>query len=247
MKETEVKKAVREGYAKIAQQGSSCCSTDSTCCSGTDLAHNISQYIGYSEEEMNAVPGGANLGLGCGNPVALASLKEGETVLDLGSGAGFDCFLAANQMGEKGKVIGVDIDQSVINVVNSGRSPYYEPGLAEMMARVRGNFTATDDYQYAVNNSRIIFIFVGTPSEADGSFATKYVEEVSRKVAAGLRGRDDFPVVVLRSTVLPGVSDRVVKPFLNTSDEGPTGHITATMRARGKRLIPSQRPAHQLI
>ena len=114
MKETEVKKSVREGYAKIAQQESSCCNTDSTCCSGTDLARNISQNIGYSEEEMNAVPDGANLGLGCGNPVALASLKEGEILLDLGSGAGFDCFLAANQVGEKGRVIGVDMTPEMI-------------------------------------------------------------------------------------------------------------------------------------
>ena len=114
MKETEVKKSVREGYAKIAQQESSCCNNESSCCGSTDLARNISQNIGYSDEEMNAVPEGANLGLGCGNPTALASLKEGETVLDLGSGAGFDCFLAANQVGEKGRVIGVDMTPEMI-------------------------------------------------------------------------------------------------------------------------------------
>ena len=69
----------------------------SQCCgSNVDLAHDISRAVGYKEEELAAVPAGANLGLGCGNPTALASLKEGETVLDLGSGAGFDCFLAAN-------------------------------------------------------------------------------------------------------------------------------------------------------
>jgi len=114
MKETEVKKSVREGYAKIARQESSCCNNESSCCGSTDLARNISQSIGYSEEEMNAVPEGANLGLGCGNPVALASLKEGETVLDLGSGAGFDCFLAANQVGKNGRVIGVDMTPEMI-------------------------------------------------------------------------------------------------------------------------------------
>ena len=114
MKETEVKKSVREGYAKIARQESSCCNNESSCCGSTDLARNISQSIGYSEEEMNAVPEGANLGLGCGNPVALASLKEGETVLDLGSGAGFDCFLAANHVGKNGRVIGVDMTPEMI-------------------------------------------------------------------------------------------------------------------------------------
>jgi SAM-dependent methyltransferase len=70
--------------------------------------------IGYSKEEMNQVPEGANLGLGCGNPVALASLREGQTVLDLGSGAGFDCFLAARAVGEKGRVIGVDMTPEMV-------------------------------------------------------------------------------------------------------------------------------------
>jgi ubiquinone/menaquinone biosynthesis C-methylase UbiE len=71
--------------------------------------------IGYSEEEMSAVPEGANLGLGCGNPIALASLKEGEKVLDLGSGAGFDCFLAAKKVGKQGKVIGVDMTPEMLD------------------------------------------------------------------------------------------------------------------------------------
>ena len=74
----------------------------------------IGEMIGYSKEEMNQVPEGANLGLGCGNPVALASLREGQTVLDLGSGAGFDCFLAAKAVGEKGRVIGVDMTPEMV-------------------------------------------------------------------------------------------------------------------------------------
>jgi len=74
----------------------------------------ISKKAGYTEEELRAVPEGANLGLGCGNPVALASLREGEVVLDLGSGPGFDCFLAANQVGKDGKVIGVDMTPEMI-------------------------------------------------------------------------------------------------------------------------------------
>ena len=76
--------------------------------------HDISRAIGYKEEELASVPAGANLGLGCGNPTALASLKEGETVLDLGSGAGFDCFLAANAVGAAGHVIGVDMTPEMI-------------------------------------------------------------------------------------------------------------------------------------
>ncbi len=119
MKETEVKKVVREGYARIAQQGSSCCSPASSCCGRPAETEQISKSIGYSEDELSAVPEGANLGLGCGNPVALASLKRGETVLDLGSGAGFDCFLAANRVGQQGKVIGVDMTPEMIERARS--------------------------------------------------------------------------------------------------------------------------------
>ena len=114
MREEEIKKVVREGYAQIAKKESSCCAPASSCCGSTDLAEDISRKIGYQDEELKSVPEGANLGLGCGNPVALASLKEGETVLDLGAGAGFDCFLAANKVGDKGKVIGIDMTPEML-------------------------------------------------------------------------------------------------------------------------------------
>ena len=120
MKEIEVKQIVRENYARVAQQSSCCCHQSGSSCCGSGTAHDISREIGYSDEEMDSVPEGANLGLGCGNPVALASLKEGETVIDLGSGAGFDCFLAASKVGTTGRVIGVDM-------------------TPEMLARARGN------------------------------------------------------------------------------------------------------------
>jgi arsenite methyltransferase len=115
MKESEIRKAVREGYAKIAKKGEACCfPMASSCCGSQDLAGTISKNIGYSEEDIQAAPEGANLGLGCGNPIALASLKEGEVVLDLGAGAGFDCFLAAAKVGEKGRVIGVDMTPEMV-------------------------------------------------------------------------------------------------------------------------------------
>lgn len=117
MKETEVKKAVRERYARVVRQEKSCCANKKSkalCCDGTQNARDISKNIGYTDEDMKNVPEGANLGLGCGNPVALASLKEGETVVDLGSGAGFDCFLAANKVGPQGRAIGVDMTPEML-------------------------------------------------------------------------------------------------------------------------------------
>jgi SAM-dependent methyltransferase len=114
MNEDETRKIVREGYAKVAKQKGSCCAPVTCCCGGTDRAQEISKKIGYTEEELKAVPDGANLGLGCGNPVTLASLKEGETVLDLGSGAGFDCFLASSKVGDRGKIIGVDMTPEMV-------------------------------------------------------------------------------------------------------------------------------------
>ncbi len=116
MKEEKVKKIVREGYAKIAKEEKSCCSEPTSCgCDAHNISEEISRRIGYTEEEINSVPEGANLGLGCGSPVALASLKKGETVLDLGSGGGFDCFLAANRVGRSGKVIGVDMTPEMLD------------------------------------------------------------------------------------------------------------------------------------
>jgi arsenite methyltransferase len=114
MEKSKIKKAVQDSYANIAVKESSCCSLVSLCCGGSDFVHDISRKIGYSDEELKAVPEGANLGLGCGNPVALASLKMGESVLDLGSGAGFDCFLAADKVGKEGKVIGVDMTPEMV-------------------------------------------------------------------------------------------------------------------------------------
>lgn len=107
-KSDKVKGIVKKHYGKIANNEGCCFS----CC-GQSSNEQIAKSIGYSEEEISSAPE-ANLGLGCGNPTALASIKEGDTVLDLGSGAGFDCFLAVKRVGIKGKVIGVDFSEKMI-------------------------------------------------------------------------------------------------------------------------------------
>jgi SAM-dependent methyltransferase len=126
MKTEDTKKIVRQGYAKVAMQGSSCCGPSSSCCGTPDTAIDISKKIGYTEEELRSTPDGANLGLGCGNPVAIASLKEGETVVDLGSGPGLDCFLAADRVGRTGKVIGIDMTPEMLEKAreNAGKGRF---------------------------------------------------------------------------------------------------------------------------
>lgn len=111
----DIKKIVSEKYGAMANESRSCCGSQ----------RDVSEKIGYSKEDLASVPEGANLGLGCGNPVAMAELKEGDVVLDLGSGAGLDVFFASQKVGESGKVIGVDMTTEMIekarkNAINSG-------------------------------------------------------------------------------------------------------------------------------
>ncbi len=124
-----VREEVRVTYGKIAlNQQAGCCTTGSpACCSSEQPSATAADKLGYSADEIAALPEGADLGLGCGNPQAIASLKPGETVLDLGSGAGFDCFLAARSVGPTGHVLGVDMTPEMLakaraNAVKSGVS-----------------------------------------------------------------------------------------------------------------------------
>ncbi len=136
MKETEIKDYVKERYGGIARSGGGCgCSTGCCASPSPDV---ISKVIGYSDEELAAVPEGANLGLGCGNPTAIATLKPGEIVLDLGSGAGFDAFLAARQVGPSGKVIGVDMTPDMLSRARENAN--------------KGNFTNVEFRQGEIEN-----------------------------------------------------------------------------------------------
>ncbi len=119
MEEKEVKKFVKKRYGEIAKTEGSVCS-----CGCMPSPNEIAMRIGYSEEDLKNIPGVSSMGLGCGNPVALASLKKGETVLDLGSGGGIDVFLAAKKVGPKGKVIGVDMTEEMIRKARATASKH---------------------------------------------------------------------------------------------------------------------------
>jgi len=127
-----VREKVRAGYAEVARRGglsnprpeSNCCSSKACCGSGAASADELAQKVGYDEAELATLPEGANMGLSCGNPTALASLKPGEVVLDLGSGGGFDCFLAGPRVGLTGRVIGVDMTPEMLSTARHNAESY---------------------------------------------------------------------------------------------------------------------------
>ena len=153
MKEREIKRAVREGYARIAKQATSDYASKG-CCS-SDLPEKISRQIGYTEEDLQAAPPESNLGLGCGNPVAMAKIKDGETVLDMGSGAGLDCFLASTRVGPGGKVIGVDM---TTEMVEKARAQARKGGYTNIDFRQGDleNMPVADDYVDVVLSNCVI-------------------------------------------------------------------------------------------
>ena len=123
MKKDNIKQIVKKYYGEIAaKNGSGCCGSSCGCCNTTN-SEQIAKSIGYSNHEIKSAPD-ANLGLGCGNPIGMGEIKKGDTVLDLGSGAGFDCFLAAKKIGPLGRVIGVDISEEMIKKARANASKY---------------------------------------------------------------------------------------------------------------------------
>jgi AhpD family alkylhydroperoxidase len=121
-----IRQTVRDGYGKIAAKNQSCCSGVSCCGSSAEDSTQLAQYVGYSAEELATLPEGANMGLSCGNPNALAALQPGEVVLDLGSGGGFDVFIAGRKVGADGRAIGVDMTPEMLSKARKNIAPYRE-------------------------------------------------------------------------------------------------------------------------
>lgn len=128
-----VREKVRGGYAAIAVEeakpntSSSCCAGSSCCgADSADDATALAQAVGYTKEELESLPEGANMGLSCGNPTALAALREGETVVDLGSGGGFDVFIAGRNVGESGRAIGIDMTPEMLAKARRNALAYHE-------------------------------------------------------------------------------------------------------------------------
>jgi SAM-dependent methyltransferase len=124
----QVREHVRSGYAKIANQDqeSGCCSGTSCCGSDALSSEKLATQIGYTAEELRLLPEGANMGLSCGNPTFLASLKPGEVVLDLGSGGGFDVFIAGQKVGASGRAIGVDMTPEMLAKARRNSAVYHK-------------------------------------------------------------------------------------------------------------------------
>jgi SAM-dependent methyltransferase len=138
-KNEAVRGKVREGYTKIAQDTSAGCGTTGVSCCGSapQEADKLARQLGYSVEELKALPDGANMGLSCGNPAALAALKPGEVVLDLGSGGGFDAFIAGRKVGATGRAIGVDMTPEMLGKARRNIAHYRkETGLENLEFRL---------------------------------------------------------------------------------------------------------------
>lgn len=148
MKKGEIRKIVKESYGKMAETGCGC----STCGCGKKMdTEQIAKSMGYSEQEIKAVPD-ANLGLGCGNPTALGEISAGMTVLDLGSGAGFDCFLAARKVGRTGKVIGVDMTEAMIRKANENAKKYGFSNVEFRLGEIEKLPVADDSVDAIISN-----------------------------------------------------------------------------------------------
>lgn len=196
MKDDNIRRMVRENYARIAAQESSCCGVGTPC--GCDNSQDsMSKTIGYTAEQLGTIPDGANLGLGCGNPAALASLKEGEVVLDLGSGAGIDCFLAANAVGGSGHVIGVDMTVEMIDRARQNAREHDYQNVEFRLGEIE-NLPLADNVVDVVISNCVINLSPNKP---------RVFEETYRVLKPG--GRVMISDIVLTKTLPAAIKDSI--------------------------------------
>ena len=145
-------KGTEKVNAKVVEEGRGCCGPNSSCCGGATTAEQYSAKVGVSPRRWGAVPDGSNLGLGCGNPLAHAAIHEGDMVLDLGSGAGFDCFLAARKLGKTGRDIGVDMTHEMLTRARENAKKAGEPMLNSGSGRSKPCPLLTDSVDLIISN-----------------------------------------------------------------------------------------------
>ena len=192
-KEEDIERIVRERYGQIAQQGG--LTTGSGCCGPS--AADVAGRIGYSDTDVAAVPDGANLGLGCGAPLAAAALRPGETVLDLGSGAGFDAFLAAREVGASGRVIGVDMTPEMLERARRNAAASGFDNVEFRAGHIEALPVDDDSVDVIISNCVINLV----PDK------TAVYREVARVLRAG--GRAIISDIVLDAPLPPVIADSV--------------------------------------
>lgn len=192
LKDYDIREEVRKSYTKIArsEDGDCGCSPTSCCGNSDEAAADLSLLLGYSREDIESIPEGSNLGLGCGNPQAIASLKQGETVLDLGSGAGFDCFLAARAVGPHGHVIGVDMTPDMITKARSNADSSGFENVEFRLGEIEYLPVADDSVDVIISNC---VINLSPEKEKVFKEAYRVLRKGSRLAVSDIVATADFP------------------------------------------------------